>query len=509
MKILFIYPIWQKSFYENEISNRWPPLGIAYISSYLKKHNHSVKYLERRDLIGNRFALSDDVELNELTLKAINETKPDFVGITATTPLITDAYQTARLIKKYNKDTPVIIGGCHPTAEPLRTLQECPEIDIVVIGEGEQTSLDIVSGKPLNQINGIAYRENGKIQTTTKREFYQKLDDFQFPDRHMFNPEKYFIEDSYLIRGHRIKGTNFLAARGCPFRCNFCQSGQMASSGTGNYMRLHSPEYVIEQIQQLISDFGINGLLFSEDLFSVKKDNVIKICELMIKGHLNEKIKWAANLRVDAVDKEVLRTMKSAGCIQIVYGCESGSQRTLDRMKKKTTVEKNYNAIKVTKEAGLDLEVNIMTGIPNEKEENIIETINFLKKSKPHRINRGKLYPLPGTPFYEELVNSGKIDKSIKWEDLWDKYVLQDFTFADIKPKRYLELQAKMDREVTYPINYSYHIKNNYKKSPLVAMKYVLLLLATCFILSLPVNIQRLFRKIAKVLKIQSRVVAS
>ena len=507
MKICLIYPIWQPSFYENEIGCHWPPIGIAYIAAYLRKHRHEVTLIERRSLIGKRYALSQDEMLNKLTIEKLQTIKPDYVGITATTPLILDAYETARVVKKYNKNISVIVGGCHPTALPETTLNECPEIDVVVIGEGELTMLDLVSGKPYKTINGIAYREANKIILTPRRGFHQNLDDFPFPARDLFDKNKYFQNDSYLIRGYLVKGTGILAARGCPFRCNFCQSGQLAVSGTGNYMRFHSPEYVIEQIQQLIKDFGLNGILFTEDLFSAKKENVSKICELMLKNKINNEIKWAANLRVDTVEKDLLDLMKGAGCVQVVYGCESGSQRTLNRMKKKTTVEKNHKAIQLAKQSGLEVEVNMIVGTPDETKDDFLETIDFLKKAKPHRVNRGKFYPLPGTPFYEELKQNGKLKDMKIWSDLWDLYVPNEHTFANITPNDFVKLQAKMDREVTYPINTVYHIKNNLKDNPLVSLRYIIFLILTVSVLHLPIWAQRAFRVFAVKLKIHSKLV--
>ena len=504
MKICLIHPLWQQSFYDNEISCHWPPLGIAYIASLLEKHGHNVMILDRRSLIGNVKATSKTLPLlDKMTEGVLKKFSPDIVGITATTPLITDAYHSAGIVKEFNLNIPVIIGGCHPTAEPKKTLEECPQIDAVCIGEGEFTLLDFVNNKPWKDISGIAYRENGKVITTPKRDFYPDLDDLPFPARHLLDRNRYFCLDSYLVRGYLLRGTTMLAARGCPYKCSFCQSGQLASSGNGNYVRFHSPEYVVEQIKHLIKDFGIQGILFAEDVFSIRRENVYNICQLMVKEGINKKVKWSANVRVDRVDRELLRTMKSAGCIQVVYGCESGSQRTLDRLKKKTTVQKNYEAIKMTKEVGLDVEVNIMVGLPDESEQDLLETINFLKKARPHRVNRSKLYLLPGTPFYEEFVNCGKIKNLRTWDDLWDIYFATDFTFANIPSAKFLKLQAKMDREVTYPINFVYHIRNNLRTAPIVSFRYLLLLMFSLGVLSLPIRLQKVIKKIARFTRVR------
>ncbi|MFQ5456696.1 MAG: B12-binding domain-containing radical SAM protein [Nitrospirota bacterium] len=509
MKILLITPLCQPSLWENEISSRWPSLGLCYIASVLKREGYEVSIFERRRIIDRNRRTEENLRaLDKETIRYIKSFNPSFIGITATTPLIMDAYRVARLIKEGYPSIRIMVGGCHPTAEPVRTLKDCPEIDAVCIGEGEFTFLDFVRGLPLQEINGIAYREDNKIKLTPKREFYKDIDTIPFPARELLDRDYYFSPQGMTMRGYYLRATTLLAARGCPFRCAFCQSGQLSKVGTGKYVRFHSPKLVIEEIKQLIKEFDINGLLFAEDMFSIKKDNVNAICELMIKEGIHKKIKWAANLRVDAVDRELFKIMKEAGCIQIVYGCESGSQRTLDRLQKRTTVEMNYEAIRLAKEEGITVESNIMIGLPGETEDDFQETIEFLKNSRPDRINRGKLYPLPGTPIYEELLKAGEIREIKNWNDIWDRYVATELTFADISPRRFAMLQAKMDRTVVYPINYICKIKNNLKIYPMMALRQAVLMVVHCSVLYLPLSFQRFARRIAGLLRIQSKYVA-
>ncbi|MDI6760032.1 MAG: radical SAM protein [Candidatus Brocadiaceae bacterium] len=509
MKVLLISPLCQPSLWQNEIVSCEPPLGICYIASVLEKHGHAVRILERRRIIGSRRRTEKNLEgLDKETFAQLKAFNPDYIGVTATTPLIMDAYRVAQIAREANPHTKIMVGGCHPTAEPARTLKECEEIDVVCIGEGEFTFLEYVNGSPPKDIDGIAYRDNGRVSLTKPRSFYPELDSIPFPARHLLDKGYYFSPQSMTIRGFYLAQTTLLAARGCPYRCTFCQSGQLAKAGVGRYARFHSPERVIEEIKHLIRDFNINGLLFAEDMFSIKKENVLKICELLIREELDKKLKWAVNLRTDAADKELLEVMKRAGCVQVVYGCESGSQRTLDRLHKKTTVEKNYEAIKLAKGAGLTVEANIMIGLPGETEENFLETVKFLERARPDRINRGKLYPLPGTPIFEEMFRTRKINNLRDWNDLWDKYVANDFTFADISPNRFAELQALMDRKVICPINYVYKIKNNWKTYPAMALRQMILMVLHLGVLYMPLRFQKVARQIAEWLQVQSRYVA-
>ena len=477
MNICLINPLIQQSQWENDIAAKWPPLGLAYIAVVLEKHGHIVKILERRLFAGVKRRTPDYMkEIDKLTVKHIRDFEPDIIGITATTPLIMDTFRIARAIKSINNSILVVVGGAHPTAEPVTTLEQCSEIDIVCRGEGEFTMLDLANELPLNKINGITYRMNGQIISAPKRKVAENLDEIPFPARHLLNQEFYFAPNSALIRGFYLKGTTIIAARGCPFQCAFCQSHQMAIANAGKYLRFRSSECVVEEIEHLVNNYGIEGILFAEDIFSLNQQGVRRICELLQEKGLSQKIKYAVNLRVDTVDKDLLRLLKNSGCVRVIYGCESGSQRTLEILKKKTTVEKNLQAVKLTKEAGITCEANMMVSLPGEKKEDLIKTIQFLKKSKPDRINRGKFYPIPGTLFYHQLLEQRIIQKPNNWDVLNDRYVLSDFTFADIPADEFRRIKDKMDREIVLPINYKFTARTSWKNNPLLSLRQIILM---------------------------------
>jgi anaerobic magnesium-protoporphyrin IX monomethyl ester cyclase len=492
MRVCLINPLCQPSLWENEIISHEPPLGLCYIASILEKNGHKIKILERRRIIDRRRRTEKNLRrLDEETYKQIRAFSPEYVGITATTPLIMDAYRVAKITKRVNSNIKVMIGGPHPTAEPIRTLQDCKEIDVVCIGEGEFTFLEFVESHSFDKIQGIAYRDNGKVVFTEQRDFCQNIDSLSFPARHLLDRNHYFSPQSTTIRGNYLIGTTILAARGCPYKCTFCQSSHLSKIAKGEYVRFHSPEFVIEEIKSLIKNYRIQGILFAEDTFSLKKSNVYNICELLAKEGISKKIKWAVNLRVDIVDTELLKLMKRAGCVQVIYGCESGSQNTLDRLQKKTTVEQNYRAVELTKRAGLCCEVNVMVGLPGETEVDFLKTIEFLKRAKPDRIVKGKLYPLPGTSIYEELKEKNIIEEPLNWNDLWDLYVHTDFTFASVARERFTKLYLRMDREAVYRRNYWNEIRNLAKKHPLKVATKSITMLMHLGVLYLPKSIQK------------------
>lgn len=508
MKICLINPLIQKVQWENDITSKWPPLGIAYIAAVLEQNGHQVKILERRLLAGIKPRTKEYLkEVDNLTIKEIKKFKPDIVGISAATPLIVDAYQAAKLVKEVNKSIMVVIGGAHPTAEPISCLEECLEIDIVCRGEGELTMLDLAKGFPLDKIDGINFRRNNKIVSTPNRQVWENLDKMPFPAYHLLDKDFYFKPTSVLIRGFYLKGMTIITARGCPFNCAFCQSSQLVRSNKGRFLRFHSPEYVIKMIKHLIDNYKIKGLLFAEDIFSLDRENMVKICNLLIKEELHKKIKYAVNLRVDTIDEELLKLLKKSGCVRAIYGFESGSDRVLKIMNKMTTLEQNLRAVKLTKKVGITCEASILIGTPGENEQDLKKTLKFLRKSKPDRVIRSKFFPIPGTAFYNQLLEKGIIKKPKNWDILMEKYTLSDFTFADMSKKRFRKVWAKLDRRGTLPINYIFAIKTNWKNRPVVALRQFLLMIVHCAVLYLPPFVQDFIRKSAEKFRIKSKYV--
>ena len=508
MRICLINPLIQKAQWENDITSKWPPLGIAYIAAVLEQNGHKVKILERRLLAGVKPRTKKHLkEVDSLTIKQIKEFKPDIVGITASTPLIVDAYWTAKLIKRINNSIIIVIGGAHPTAEPISCLEECPEIDIVCRGEGELTMLDLANKLPLDKIDGITLRKNGQIISTPNRQVWEDLDEIPYPAYHLLDEDFYFKPTSVLIRGFYLKGMTIIAARGCPFNCAFCQSSQLNRSNKGRFFRFHSPEYVIGMIKHLMDTYKVEGILFAEDIFSLDRENMVKICNLLIKEGLHKKIKYAVNLRADTINKELLKLLKKSGCVRAIYGFESGSDRVLKIMNKKTTLKRNLQAVKLTKEAGITCEASILIGVPGEQEKDLKKTLKFLKKSKPNRVIRSKFFPIPGTTFYNQLLEKGVIKKPKNWDTLMEKYTLSDYTFADMSKKRFRKAWAKLDRKGTLPINYMFAIKTNWKSRPMIALRQFLLMIAHCTMLYLPPNFQDFAKRMAEKFRIKSKYV--
>ncbi len=510
MRVCLINPLIQNSMWENDLAAKWPPLGIAYIAAVLERAGHEVKIVERRWLIGGRKRTRENVQaLDDATRSLLSQFKPQIVGITATTPQISDAYRTARVAKLADSSTQVVVGGCHATVEPERTLEQCPHIDIVVRGEGEEAMTELAAGVPPAVVQGLTLRDGIGFVHNPPRSFVKDLDCLPYPARHLLDRRTYFTPTATTLRGFFLNATNVFTTRGCPYSCSFCARDCLAASNSGAYVRFQSPEYVTGEIEYLISDYGVNGILFAEDIFALRKARVEDLCAKMLSSGISEKIRWGTNLRVDFADPALLKLMQRAGCVRIIYGCESGSQRILKLLGKKVTVEQNEAAVRLTKEAGISCEVNMMLGLPTETDEDILATIGFLKKCQPDRINKGKLYPIPGTQLYKEFLENGTIREPENWDELWDKYVAADFTFADMTPRRFNELFAKFEREVSLPINYKFHISTNLWKHPLYALQQSFLMAGHLAVMhTFSTKAQRRARKAAELFRMKSRLVA-
>lgn len=452
MKVCLIYPTVKEADW-----GAWPPIGIAGIASYLEEKGHIVSILDMEAIIRHQDMKWIGVE--DKAQEFIVNFKPDMVGITATTNLIPGAYNAARLSKEAFSDVPVIIGGPHASVLPEKTLDECKYIDIVVRGEGEITMLELADQHDYEKIPGLIFRNNGRVITTQNRPLHRELDDFPIPARHLLDMELYTRPSHTVIRGIHMRATSIFTARGCPFRCTFCACPMIF----GNRVGFHSPEYVITEMEHIIDTYKIEGLYFAEDMFLSNKNRAKEICDLIIEHGIHKKISWAAQLRADFAKPEFLKMLKDAGCIQVEYGFESGSQRMLDIMKKKMDVNKNLESARATKEAGLRLHANFIIGMPHETLEDLQATEDMIRAMAPDSIGYNKLIPLPGTEVYDELLKDGKAS------DDWQTYTISDMShnYSDIPDaefeKRYKEI---VEGFVSPTLAWSY-VKHNYKRDPI------------------------------------------
>lgn len=379
------------------------PLGLLSIAAYVRKHGFDVKII------------NGDTQNVEKELLA--ERVPAVIGITATTDVVLEAYKICEFAKKrISKDVCCVIGGFHATALPKRTLRES-KFDIAVVGEGEQTILEIVrtvkQRKPPINILGTVVKAHGKIICNPPRELIKNLDNLPFPAYDLIDMSAYF----HMIRGEfgNTKRTMImLVTRGCPFNCVFCASKKMWR----RQLRFFSIDYIIRQLRFLIQKYKIDGVSFLDDELFMNKDFVHKLCDALITTGLAKQLKWSCQGRVDTIDKKLIRKLKAAGCVLIRFGMESGSQKVLNFLKRHTTTpEQNKKAAKLCKEEGIACFGSFIIGSPAEDVNDIIETINFISTSMLTNADVFVLVPYPGTDAWEIYKTKGLLRKDINWSN--------------------------------------------------------------------------------------------
>lgn len=370
-----------------------PSLGLGYIASFCALKGFEVKIIDLR--LAHR-SLSD-------VINYITQKKP-LVGITAFTNEITAAGKIASEIKRVCPDTFIVVGGPHSTVVPVDTLKEFPYFDAAVIGEGEETIVELLSsdGENLSNINGIAYRDGEGILLTHPREPIKDLDTLPPPAWELFEIEHY--RGPFMIS----------SSRGCPYPCYFC---------TPNYLgrvRVRDPIEVVDELQADINKFKATRFQFADATLSLLDENAITLCDEIIKRGLNTKIEWDCETRADKVDANLLNKLKEAGCKWIALGVETGSERILkDIIKKGETKDDIRKAVSLIKAAGIKVRCLFILGHYSETVETIRETIDFALELNPDGISFGLMVPNPGSKI-RAMAEKGEGGLRIlhnRWED--------------------------------------------------------------------------------------------
>ncbi|MFX0023370.1 MAG: B12-binding domain-containing radical SAM protein [Candidatus Hermodarchaeota archaeon] len=379
----------------NKAQGIYPPLGIAYIASYLKKYNYDVSILDSK-VLNLTTAETKDRILKE---------KPDIVGITSMTPIIKGALEAAKLVKEVSNNIITVIGGPHISVFPKETLSY-DFIDFGIYGEGEHTMLELVNsihnGKDFSNITGLVYKRNKKVYINQPA-LVENLDELPFPSRDLLPVEKYHCVIS------KKPFTTMMTSRGCPFKCSFCFKGP-----SDKKIRYRSANDVVNEIEHCIEKYKVKTIMFYDDTFNLNKNHVKNICNIMIERGID--VEWEAPARVDLVNEKILRLMKRAGCVRLRYGVESGNDEILALMNKRITVRKVEEVFRTTKKNGIKTFAYFMIGYITEDEKTIRNTINFAKKIDPDWIMFNVVTPLPLTDLHELCVEKGKIGQNY-WKD--------------------------------------------------------------------------------------------
>jgi len=375
-----------------------PPLGLAYLASTLEKDGHSVKIID---------ALALGIPLPSIEHE-VKKDRPDIIGVTSTTPAIRDALTIVETVKNASPDSVTVMGGPHASFLPSETLRKCPQLDIVCVGEAERTIHELAQAvedkMSLSNVRGIVYRSGNHIVEAPPQPLINDLDSLPFPARHLLPMNQYTVLGKKTTIGHVI------TSRGCPFNCIFCASSLLF----GKKFRARSPKNVIDEIEEVVSDYNPDTLEFTDDLFTLNRRRVEAICDEMKTRGIN--VPWACSSRVDTISRELLTKMREAGCTFIFYGVESGSQRTLNQMRKGIGLGQIEDAVRWTKEIGIEALASFIIGWPNETMDDIKNTLNFAKRLDTDYVEFNLATPYPGTELYR-LVKKERLLLTENWSE--------------------------------------------------------------------------------------------
>lgn len=380
------------------------PMGIAYLAAVLEKNDVDVSLIDLN--------ISDEKEIEKVK-------SSDIVGISVKTESYPSAASITEKIKETDSDIPIMWGGVHPTIladECLKNLR----IDYCVIGEGERTVVELVdaiaNNGELNGVKGIAFKNNGQIVHTEPRPLIENINEIPFPAYHLLGMDKYIYCVNGVDNVRRYPWACIFTSRGCPHNCIFCYRF------FGQRYRARSPENVLAEMEFLIDKYGIREFFVLDENFTLQKDRVMKICDMIIEKNLDILFRCPSGVRADIMDREMLEKLKAAGMYKASFGIESASEEILKRAKKNLDLNKVKDAVKLCKEVGVETVGYFIIGLPGETIHTAMKTIKFAKELPLNDAMFFIATPLPATEFYDWTVEKGFLQ-----ETDWSKYKFSSY----------------------------------------------------------------------------------
>jgi radical SAM superfamily enzyme YgiQ (UPF0313 family) len=384
--------------------------GVLVLAAVARQRGHEVEIVD---------AKGGGITLEEATAR-VTALSPDVLGISATTISIHNGARIAAAVKDAMPHLTTVVGGPHVSAVPEATLAAFPEFDYGISGEGEVAFFALLdalaSGSPAAHLPGVVGRDDdGGVHANCRAPYIDDLDNLPFPAwdvlgdafPHRFGPS--------IFNYRRTPMATLVTSRGCPFSCTFCDR-----STSGKLGRYHGVEYVMEMCRMLAVR-GARHVIFYDDLFTVKKKRVIELSEAMVRAKLP--FTWSCNSHPNLLDLETMKLMKRAGCWQIAYGVESGSQRVLNVVKHEVKLPRLRETLRATREAGIRAKGYLMLGHPTEDLASLEETRSFLEDVDLDVAQVTKFTPYPGTPSYPTIDQYGAFTED------WERMNAMNFIF--------------------------------------------------------------------------------
>lgn len=394
---------------EQAIMRPYPPLGMLYVSAYLKQAGKTVSVIDTTFM--NRSEWKEQLHAEKPDIVAF------YVNLIPKTVIL-------ELIPFLREALPgcVLIGGGPDVTFNLINYHRFG-FDYLISGEGEVTMLELINcleseGDPLS-IAGISFLKEGKLVQTVARPFLQSLDTLPFPDREAAPIETYLnIWEEY----HGQRTLNISTQRGCPYNCNWCSTSVFGQS----YRRV-APARVVEEILHMKNKWRVEAIWFVDDVFTVNHNWIRELHECFLQENLT--IPFEIVTRAERLDEEILGLLREMGCFRIWIGAESGSQRIIDNMNRKVQLNLVRDMIRLTRKMGMEAGTFIMVGYPGEEMNDIVLTRHHLQDCLPDMLTITKVYPIKGTPLYDEVISAAAVPKN--WSSTTDREIEIRFPYSD------------------------------------------------------------------------------
>jgi len=428
----------------SRLANIMPPLGLLSIAAYLEKNGITTDIIDCYAHPNSGRKIPD----------YLRGKKPGYIGMTCTTSTFHDSVRIAKMAKEILPGIRSVFGGSHISALREKILEDYPDVDFSVVGEGEKCVETLIKAgtdsKALSEIPGLVYRENGDINFTGFRENQIDLDSLPFPayEKLQGYPHAYKLP---IFNYPSTPNTTCNSSRGCPYACSYCDRSVFRRS-----FRYNSAKYLYEHMNYLKERFGIKHINFYDDQFTFNRKRVEEFCRMMMDNHLNMTFNCA--VRAEHVDFELMKLMKRAGCWMMSLGIESGDPKLLAKHRQNADLDMLADTIRNIKRAGIRTKGLLMMGLPGESEESIKRSMDYVFSLPIDDFNLAKFTPFPGSPLYKNIHDLGT------FEEDWEKMDCMNFQFVPngIEKERLEELFIEF-------------YKTHYKR-PKVLMGYVTML---------------------------------
>ena len=440
MKILLVDPPFGRF---SGSSQSYYPLGLGYLSSYVADRLsvdapiYNVDRFQGKSLgVSAKFEKQDHYaagvgDLSDSVWTEFRDTirccRPDVVAVSVMSAKLPAAQSVVAVVRETLPEAIIVIGGPHATLDPKDTIDKTGA-DYVVRGEGEQTFAELVeklsAGGDPREVAGLSYLQDGSLVSTADRPLIADLDGLPFPERTNLLFRERFSDQEFNV---------VVTSRGCPYRCSFCCAGPLWN----HRVRYRSPANVAAEIETLIAG-GYRKVLFWDDTFGSMPKRTVEMCA-HFRRHL-PRFFWSCTTRADATE-EMVEQMANAGCISVDLGLESASPYVIEKINKKVTVDMVHNAIRMLRSHGISVNIFLMVGFPFEREEDIVETIRFVQRSKGvEAFGLSCFTPYPGTPIFDDMVRQGELDRhALDWRLLSHQSFHNRFN-KTVSPSRFQEL---------------------------------------------------------------------